>query len=371
MKRFLLIFFLCCSFSEAWSDELFEMYRPARAMGMGGILTIFPRDTDAVILNPAYMRWNEGLSWEIFGIDVGGDGNSYDIYKYTKNGGTFTSASDFDQLFGKPIWVNGFGKTSIALPYFGFAIYSGTQINTEFRNPAYPKFNMSYLSDHGTAVGFAVPIGPFSSLGLSVKRIARWGTSKNLSLGTIASGNTSTILDEFQNKGTGYGIDGAWMSKLDGPFQPTFTAVWQDIGSTAFTKTAGATAPPQIKDNLTFGIGSKLDLPGLDIITGFEYRHVTLQGEQLGKKLHFGTEISLPMIDLRAGVNQGYGSYGAAVDLWFLNLDAAMWTEELGVYPGQTPQKRYLVTLSMQLSFDPNFNLNDTSGRRRKLKQRR
>lgn len=371
MKRFLLILYLCCFVSQAWSDELFEMYRPTRAMGMGGVLTIFPKETDAVMLNPAFLRWNSGLSWEIINVQIGADQNGADLYQKIRTGVDFSIPSNYNQLMGKPMWMNAAGKIAVALPYIGFGIFSGVQINAQLNNPAYPAFNMNYLSDTVTALGFAIPVGLFSSVGMTAKRIARWGGNQDVSLGLVASGSTSTILDQFDRKGTGYGMDLAWTSKIDIPFQPAVTLVWQDVGSTQFNVTSGTSAPPRIKDNLALGIGSKLDLPGLDITTGFEYRHMTTGGESLGKKLHFGTEISLPLIDVRAGMNQGYGAYGAAIDFWFMRLDGALWTEELGEYPGQLPQQRYEISLSLQFSFDANFSMMDSSGRKRKLKQRR
>jgi hypothetical protein len=150
--------------------------------------------------------------------------------------------------------------------------------------------------------------------------------------------------------------------------------MWQDVGSVKFTKTAGENAPEIQKDNLMLGAGLLMDLPGFDLRSGVEYRHVTLQGEQLGKKIHAGLELSLPLIDLRIGANQGYSTFGAGVDLWFFRFDGAITTEELGAYPGQTPQTRYMASLALSLSFDANFNIMQGSGEsrsRRKLKQRR
>ncbi|MFN7903615.1 MAG: hypothetical protein ACK5P5_00375 [Pseudobdellovibrionaceae bacterium] len=371
MMRFLFIFYLQLFSSAAWSAELFEMYRPTRSMGMGGVLTLFPREQDAVILNASFLRWNSGVKLEIINLGIGADKNGYDLHNYTSKGGDFDPVSEYDPWFGKPFWVNGFGKASLSIPYFGFAVFSGLQINAELNNPAFPKFQVNFLNDNISMLGFAVPLGPMSSFGVGLKRILRWGGDQDVSLGIIASGNLDNIMDQFNNRGTGYGVDLSMTTQLDTPFQPTATVVWQDVGSTQFAKTAGSEAPPRIKDNLSFGLGSKLDLPGIDLTAGIEYRHITLQGEQLGKKLHMGAELSLPFVDLRYGVNQGLSTYGAAVDFWFLTLDAATWTEELGEYPGQTPQTRYQATLSLQLGFDANFSLTDSNGGKRKLKQRR
>ena len=161
------------------------------------------------------------------------------------------------------------------------------------------------------------------------------------------------------------------MMSGDAPFHPTLAVVWQDMGMTSFTKTDGIDAPPRIHDNVSVGFGTFVDLPGLDWTNSIELQHLTESDEQIGKKVHLGTEISLPLIDLRAGINQGYTTYGAGFDFFLFKVDAAYYKEELGVYPGQTPDTRYEIGISLDLSFDANFSFTDNDGKRRRLKQRR
>ncbi|HQG15811.1 MAG TPA: hypothetical protein PKX22_08150, partial [Rectinema sp.] len=51
--------------------------------------------------------------------------------------------------------------------------------------------------------------------------------------------------------------------------------------------------------------------------------------------LHVGAQVRLlRFITVRGGINKGWYSMGAGIDLSFLELDAAIFTEELGPYPG-------------------------------------
>ncbi|MNS96079.1 hypothetical protein D3C72_1303620 [compost metagenome] len=240
-------------------------------------------------------------------------------------------------------------------------------------NPGFPEFDTYFRNDAAYIIGGAFTLGPKTYGGVSVKRMERWGgESQDLGLTTIANADDfRAIGDNFENKGQGYGLDVAVMSELEGPLSPTLAVVWQDVGSTAFTKTAGADAPPRINQNLSFGAGMGIDLPGLDWVVGIEGRHLLEPDIQIGKKLHIGTELSLPLIDVRAGYSQGYMSYGAGLNLFILRVDAASYTEELGVYPGQTAEARYMVSVSIDLGFDANFKFTDNNGKKRRLKQRR
>jgi hypothetical protein len=348
--------------------EVVETYGNVRSLGMGGIYMSIVNDSNAVFYNPAALGRLEGFRLKVLNIEAGVNGvDAYNNFKDID----MNSSSSYNDLYGKHIWLRAGGKTGVAIPYFGVGAFSDSHAQLELHNPAFPQFSTEFTSDYGLVVGGAVPIGPGSFAGLSLKRISRWGGAKDIDLGTLAGGNLTTIANQFQDKGNGYGVDVALMSTLPVPFSPTVSAVWQDVGCTAFDMSAGTQAPPRIHDNLSLGISTLMDLPGLDWTTGLEYRHITESEYPLAEKLHLGTEISLPLIDLRAGLNQGYSSYGLGINFLFLSLDLASYTEERGAYAGQTPENRIQIGLSLDLGFDADFHLTDSNGKKRKLKQRR
>lgn len=365
---FLTMFFLLFA-ESAKTQEIFEYNRPLRALGMGNVYSVFVRDVDATTVNPAALAFVSAISWEL--VDAAFGVNGLDAYEDFRSMTSISSPSDYDQIVGKKIWISLFAKTALVLPYFGFTAYNDGKLSAVIRNPAYPEFDVNFMNDTGLAFAGALPVGPLASVGFGVKRVTRWGGAQTIGLGTIASGDSSSLVDQFQNKGIGYGLDLAFMMKIPGALSPTVALTWMDVGSTAFAKTNGSEAPPRIHDNLSLGIGSTIDLPGLDISTGMEYRHITEDGLQIGKKLHFGTEFSLPFIDLRAGLSQGYPTFGAGFNFFFMRLDAASYKVETGDYPGQSPESRIQVGLSFELSVDADFKFYAKDGKKRKLKQRR
>lgn len=366
IKWLSIILILCFS---SFGAELYEYNRPLRALGMGNTYLNFVKDTDAPTINPAALGFISGISLEVANIGLGLNGlETLDTYR---DSGSVSSASDYDRFFGKKVWLGGNARVSAVMPNFGLSIYDDGKVSMILRNTAFPNIDMTFFNDYGLVVAGAFPVAPLTSLGLAFKRISRWGGYQTVGLSTIAAGNADALRDEFENKGVAYGGDIALMTKIPGILSPSFSVVWQDVGSTAFTKTSGIEAPPRIKDNLQAGVGLVMDLPGLDISGGFEYRHINDSGVQIGKKLHSGIEISLPLIDLRAGSSQGYTTYGAGFNFLFLNFDAAMFKAETGEYPGQTPEDRILLSLSIDLSVDANFNFYSKEGKKRNLKQRR
>ncbi|AFY02746.1 hypothetical protein Bdt_3071 [Bdellovibrio bacteriovorus str. Tiberius] len=372
MMKFLASFILVLLGLPVQAQEINQMYRPIRSMGMGGTMLTTVHGSEALFSNPAAMGKIEGLDIHLLSVGLGGrTPTKEDLDAIEDIDGD--DPSTYNGLFGRRLHFLGTGSAAIALPYIGFGYYTDYTLSLELHNPGYPEFTTYFRNDSAYYVGGAYPLGPKTFLGLALKRVNRWGGDvQELGLTTVANASDiNAIMDQFENKGTGYGVDLAILTQADTPLNPTLTVVWKDVGSTAFEKTAGAEAPSHIPQNLGAGVSLGFDLPGLDWIVALEGQHLLDPDIQIGKKLHLGTEISIPFLDIRAGINQGYFSYGAGFDFFIFRLDAASYTEELGVYPGQSADNRIMVGLSIDLSFDANFKFTDNSGKKRKLKQRR
>lgn len=371
--KLILIFFLFLLSSYSLAQSLGDSSRSARSRAMGGVYIPFVRGADAVFTNPAALGISPLLDLKLLDLSVAS--NSFTVENVT----AFQEIdpedpNSFDRFFGHKVWVQATGKAAVAIPFMGLGYLNNAEVSLELHNPAFPEFDTYFVQDEAIYLAGAFPLSPTTYLGMAFKRINRWGgTTQELSIGDVA--NVSTIQDigdRFADKGQGYGVDLALMAEIPTPIlKPTLALLLQDAGTTTFNKTAGEAAPPSITQNLTFAGGVGLDLPGLDALVGFEARHLTEPDIQIGKKLHVGAEISLPMVDVRAGYGQGYFSYGAGVNLLIFHIDAVSYTEEMGVYPGQAGDARYMVTLNIDLSFDADFKFTDNSGKKRRLKQRR
>ncbi len=66
--------------------------------------------------------------------------------------------------------------------------------------------------------------------------------------------------------------------------------------------------------------------------------------------LHAGAQIRLlNFLNIRGGLNKGWYSLGAGLDLSFLEIDAAFFTEELGAYPGDKGRSGISVQAAIRL----------------------
>lgn len=368
-----ILFLVGFSFS-AQAAEIFEPFQSIRQLGMGGVYVFNPEDASSFNQNPAYSCYTKGINWSLFDINLGINGQ--DVYETYQENGAPEGMADFGPYYGLPVWLNTGGYSTLTAPCFGFSGYYTGLVSFRLHNPAFPTMETFYVTDYGVSFGAAMQFGPNLSLGFAAKRITRKGGEQTFGPDTLSEmegeGGLEGMMEAFQNEGVGYGFDVGLVSRFeDMPLNPTISLAWRDVGSTAFLKTKGEDAPSRQKDNLVLGLGAEGSVPFAGIAAGLEYRHITDTGEQIGKKIHAGMEMSLAFLDVRAGFYQGYYTYGVGIDLFIFEFDAAMYTVEKGIYPGQTPDQRYQIGIKLNLGFDPNFSLTEVGGQRRRLKQRR
>lgn len=365
MMRVIVLLLILIGYSFSQAEELVEANISARAMGMGNAYTSVVDDKDALFYNPARLSEVKGIQVTLMDPYIGANGQDvYDTFlevsDSTSSSGTF--ANQLRNLYGRKIWLGGGGKTAVVIPGFGASGYTGISGSAYLSNPAFPNLNVKFFTDYGFAAGVSTVLMPGFSVGLVGKRISRIGAGFPIGVSTLALLSSDTLQDQLNNRGTGYAIDLGTSFSLPSPVKPTFSLVWKNMGQTTFTQDFGAQSPPSMKDEMIFSFSMLFDGPGVNIRPAFDLKYFNRYDEQLGKKIHAGLEIDLPFFSVRAGLNQGYYTVGLGVDFALVRVDAATYGVELGEYPGQHEDRRYLLQATMQLGFDPKIGSLNTSG---------
>ncbi len=366
------IFALIFCIENSFSAEIYEYGQSIRALGMGNAYTAVVNNYEAMWYNPGALGRVEGINLTILDLNFGVDGQDAVKTVNEFKSSTASGLQKFSALYGKQIWAGLGAKVALAWPYFGVGVYDSGFFKLNLKNPALPTFNVGYMNDLGFTIGGAVAVGPSAYVGLVGKKVIRSGTVGEYEVSNFLDGNTEDITNDLKRKGSAYGADLGFTWTLPGPLSTTVSGVWKDVGMTTFVKESGFLAPPRIEDERILGVATGFDLTVIDMTAAIDYKHINNNSENIGKKIHMGLEIGLPMIDIRGGFSQGYYSMGASLDLFILRMDLAYYGVELGEYPGQHEDRRFEAQLVMELGFDPSFNfleINKAKGRR--LKQRR
>lgn len=345
-------------------------------MGMGNAYSAVATEGDAIFYNPAALARVSGFHWTI--MDPRGDVNgaqAMQVAQLAANSGSL--ANKLNDLYGKNVAVGGGGKSSFVFPYFGIAGYATGDVTVNLQNPAFPQLNLSYLLDYGVAIGAAADLVPsIWSIGFTARRVNRTGTNLPLGSAVLATLDQDAIMARLKDRGTGYALDFGTMFTLPSPVRPTLAFTIHDVGYTTFSHDEGSQAPPRSEPDMALGASLTFDAFLITVTPSIDYRFADRTDIQTGKKLHMGVEVDLPLLSLRAGLNQGYYTAGVGLDLGMIEIDAATYGVELGEYPGQMEDRRYMAQLVIQLGLDGDFfsfsklSGSEATGRRR-LKQRR
>ena len=154
---------------------------------------------------------------------------------------------------------------------------------------------------------------------------------------------------DLTNWGRGYEFDMGANFLVPTPiFLLDVSAVWQNVGMTTYTQGPGSNIPAD-PSNLIAGLAAEIHLPLVTIRPAIDYRYAFDNDIQLWQRFNFGVEVALPLVSVRGGFMEGYYTYGAGVYMGPVRVDAASYAAELGAYPGQMPDRRYIATATIEL----------------------
>jgi hypothetical protein len=368
------VFLILVSFT-ARADEVLEQNISINALGMGNAYLSHSRGHDAIFYNPAGLANLKGVQWRLAGINLGLNGlDSYSEYSdIIDNSNDLPSV--LNRLYGKPVWARTDLQTSISLGSLIFGAYARGNVGFTLLNPALPNLQSNYFADYTFFAGWGTEVIPsYLDVGFVGKRVTRLAGGVQIGASSLAYLDSNVLEDSIMREGTGYGLDFGAKLKFPTPWNPSVSFAWQDIGDTSYSIKADSPQPMSTKDRMHIGIGFEKDFTAFVLRPAIDYRYLNSSNVQVGKQLHAGLEIELPIIALRGGFNQGYYTAGISFDFWLLRLDAATYGVELGEYPGQQEDRRYALQISADIGFDGSslskmFSINRS--RRAGLKQRR
>ena len=323
-----------------------------RALGMGDAFTALADDSSSLFYNPAGLARVRGINWKVFSLHAGASGlEAYNKIKDLNSSGGGNELSDtIGKLYGDHVWSGVGGESIFTMPMIGFGVYNHTDALIKVDNPVYPALQTDVINDYGYTAGLGVPLGPFVQAGINLRYVKRMGARLPLGASLIADLDMDKLKGRVTGWGVGYAADTGVNLILPAPFfTATLSAVWKNMGKTIYKSSNTAQVLPSDDNNITLGAALKFDTPVLSIAPAIDFQNLNRTDIQLARKLNFGIELGLPLVDIRGGFREGYYTAGAGVNMGLFRVDVATYGVELGAYPGQIEDRRYVAEFTMEL----------------------
>ena len=338
--------------------------KDARSMAMGGAFDALGSGYQSLYGNPAGFGVGRGMltlanvsTW-LFVRPT-----SDNIAKFQALTQSGASTSDYISTASDLITTNGIGVGAAAgLGFTGGGLGLGvTAVTEEYaRGNTLLGTNFTSSTQVNAVVGLAITLGPKDfnvKLGGDLRPFVRVeGGFPAFTLITALAGGSgdpgSVILGQSAKYGIGFAADlgaiatigslsaGLSIRDIAPPFSYTPTTFGDAITGTVVSD---ANSMAQLTPDVTAGLGwSPRLIPGIiDPSIYVEAKNVLSLSEDqnVWNLLHAGGELRLlSFVFLRGGVSQGWLSVGAGVNLLILEVDGALFTEEMGAHPGDQPR---------------------------------
>lgn len=337
----------------------FAQHLNAAQMGMGGLTTTVATNAHTVIYNPG-MLTRQPFALEIT-MPIGADLDLLDMSDFIdshkqdfQNFSELTPEQQEQFIKDGEEFDNKYYGFDLG-PFFGlsfknFGLAGYTILNGDTKldlGVLAPTIGLRGIVEAGGAVGFGKTFeiaGREVGIGVAGRFLQRSGVP-GTKLTASDAANPQEIITKLQDKAddpvSGFGIDVGAIHTLElgepgSDINLDLAAVIQDF----YGSIDGEYRIPNLK------LGGMYHMPfagnalirrwdvGVDVVDIFNR-----EGVSFFQRINMGTELSMlaGLVAVRGGFHQGYPTFGAGVRLAVIKLDIAMYTEELGTYPGQNP----------------------------------
>ncbi|MBA2404831.1 MAG: hypothetical protein H0V66_08675, partial [Bdellovibrionales bacterium] len=358
--------------TQALAFEYPYTLRSPKGMLMGDAFTAVNDDEYTLFYNPASLaRHKNDLTLYPFAGHFSGTNVLADMDRFSDFPSEPVGVADV--LMDYPAHASAGVAPGFKLFNVGVTFIANESFDVLMRNRSHPMMDLDVRSDKGVALGFGLPLGPGrlnkkstsgqqTALGFSVKYVERTGIKDTMALtgptvvDSLGRDDMEDILKSLGRvKGTGWGFD-AGMEHIikQGNGQLVFGLSALDITGTEYKvdKNPDNLTVANTEDQVNFGVAGGHDFKLFHYVVSADVRSLNEQMD-FGKRLRFGGQLGIPGLTFMAGLNSGYYSYGAQVNLAFMKLTAGLYDVELGSKYKQTKSRRFIIYLSLfDFSFD-------------------
>jgi hypothetical protein len=345
----LLAFLSCLVAGPARGAEIERMYRSAYHLGMGDTGVAFARGSDAVFYNPAGIALSTPLLVEVSVLSpqIEVARSSENLYREIESGKDPVEVASGAK--GQQQFLAVQNYTGVVFNRAAMGIFQRGQLDAYLGNNVLNGLPMAELGSAvfvGAHLSYAKPFAEQFFLGVNVKVVQKARSRLEmdaLEAQNLESDSLKSVFDRVVERGAGVGADVGAIYRTDSKTRLSIGAVARNLGMSyhwALEKDAPLPDPePAVVD---IGLSIEPETRKSRSRLAADFRDVFDEmGESSFKRLHLGAELSFQdVVGGSIGLNQGYLTYGGFVNVKIVRIEAGVFAEEFGDYPGHRQSKR-------------------------------
>lgn len=349
MKKSVFAAFLIVSFlsaSLALAEEYPYIYRGFRPMGMGGAFVAVSNDANALFYNPAGLADVPGQKTTLLSLEMEMSEDGVSAFKDALDV-NFDDPNETADFLRDYIGDNNHAGIAVfphfEKPNFAFGVFGIARTDFSAHDYQFPKLEIQSVNDVGAAAGFARSFLDDSlSLGATGKLVMRKSLNRVYTLPEIFMNDFKDKLTDDAEDGFGALLDLGALYRL-GEITTGGGKIIKAQAGLSVNNLIGSSMgdAEDLTEHVDVGIALKteqitLALDYIDIFDNFD------QDSDIPKRINLGAEyLHNKKYALRAGLHQGYPTYGFSLLGEKIQLDLLTYVEEIGTYSGQEKNRRY------------------------------
>lgn len=359
---FLLFFLANMAYAEALEERVLESNR---YYARGNTFVAATDSDEATRGNPATLaeaKVSFQLRWEALDLMVGENtvDSLSDVMSIDAEGSAVKLLQTFRDKFGKRQYLRAqLAPLNMRIYSFELTPFAVTTNFVDMRLPTTPEIKFYSDSLAGLGLSYAFALGKEFLVGTTIKPTYHSRFSGDVAFADLLDfvDNSDFSLEDVFNHEEDYVVAAdvglIWVPSKEW----RFGLVGENLG---FADDAGGfkDPPPALRQRLSLGMDYRADYKPWywDVLVDFQ--DILAAGDtDIFRLLHVGTELGRTYftrdtdLGIACGINEGYFTSGAYVDLYLVRLQLTYYAVELGEYAGQRKDRRYGLTIASAMTF--------------------
>ncbi|MEY4064513.1 MAG: hypothetical protein RIR26_721 [Pseudomonadota bacterium] len=338
--------------------KLEREYQSAPLLGSGNAGQSDASGIDSLFYNPANLARAKKVIGEIViaSPHIEASQNGISLYKDIKANKNMLDI--VGNSIGHPISLGVQNVTGASFRRTAFALFQRVDLNVGVKNDVQsgiPTASANTSVRAGMALGFGRSFAS-NSFHLGVTGLVVQKAAAALSVSALDAQNKlggaggDSVLKDALKRGVAVGAHVGLLFTPKADTDPEFSVVARNVGMTYSVGGKSADKRPAAElQTIDCGVSlqpgtrnsrSRLSLDVRDVLNK--------SSENIYKRVHLGAEVTFSeVLGVLGGLNQGYTTYGIFINSKILRLDAGIFSEELGKYPGDSKSKSYYGRVSV------------------------